>query len=46
MELHKIIKVSHVVACPFAFLLFFERRWQEGVFKIMKTHHFLVFLVA
>ena len=41
MELHKIIKVSHAVACPFAFLLFYEPRWQGGVFKIMKTYHFL-----
>ena len=33
IELNKIIRVSHLVACPIVFLLFFERGRQGGVFK-------------
>ena len=37
--------MSHLVACPiFLFFWFFDRDWQEGVLKRMKSYHFLVFL--
>ena len=35
LELHKIIRVSRVVACPIVFL-FYEQSWQREVFKVMK----------
>ena len=44
LELPKIIRVSYVVACPIVFILFYERVWQGGVFKVMKNDHMLVFL--
>ena len=44
LELHKIIRASHVVACSIVFILFRERSWQGGVFKFMKNDHLLVFL--
>ena len=40
LELHHVIKVSHVFACPMVFILFCEQSWQRGVFKIMKNDHF------
>ena len=43
IKLHKIIEVSHAVVCRVKFFLFYVRCWQRGVFKIMKTRHFLVF---
>ena len=46
LELQKTIRVSLVVACLIVFILFYERRWQEGVFKIMKNDSFLVFLAV
>ena len=46
LELQKTITVSLVVACLIVFILFYERRWQEGVFKIMKNDSFLVFLAV
>ena len=33
-----------VFAFPIVFILFYERSWQGGVFKVMKNEHFLVFL--
>ena len=42
LGLHKIIRVSHVVACSIVFILF----WQGGVLKFMKNDHFLVFLTV
>ena len=44
LELHKIIRVSHAVALPIVFVLFYERGWQGGVIKVMKNDHFLMFL--
>ena len=41
-KLHKIIRVSDVVAYPIVFVLFYERVWQGGIFIVMKTDHFLV----
>ena len=46
LELRKIIRVSHVVRWTIVFILFYEQSWQGGVFKIMKTDHFLVFLAV
>ena len=42
LKLHKIKRVSRVVSCPFFFILFYERSWQGGVFRVMKKEHFLV----
>ena len=42
----KIITVSHVAACPIVSILFHKQSWQGGVFKTMKTDHFLVFLAV
>ena len=44
LELHKIIRVSDVVVCPIVFISFYEPSWDEGVFRVMKNDHFLVFL--
>ena len=38
IEQHKIIR--HVVACPIAFILLYERRWQGKIFKVIKNDHF------
>ena len=46
LELHKIIRVSHVVACPIVFLLCYERGWQGGKFKVIKNDHFLMILAV
>ena len=43
-KLHKIKKGSHVVVCQIFFILFYDRDWQEGVSRIMKNDHSLVFL--
>ena len=43
LELH-LIRVSHAVACPKVYCLFFEWGWQGGVFIVMENGHFLVFL--
>ena len=42
LEIHKTIKMSHLVPCQiyFLLLLFFERGWQGVVFKDMKNNHF------
>ena len=46
LELHKIIRLTHRVACPIVFILFYERGWQGGVLKVMKNDHFLGFLAV
>ena len=46
LELQKIIRVLHVLAWPIVFILFYKRRWKEGVFKVMINDHFLVFLAV
>ena len=43
-ELYETIRVPHIVARPFVFILSYERSCQGRVFKIMKNDHFLVFL--
>ena len=40
LELHEMIKTSLVVAFPIVFILFHDRDWQEGVFKVMKNDLF------
>ena len=44
-EVHEMIKVLHIVACANVFILFHGRDWLGGVLKLMKSDHFLVFLV-
>ena len=39
LELHKIIKISHAVACPIVFILFYDPDWQGGVLKHVKNGH-------
>ena len=46
LELHEMIRVPHLVACPIIFILFDNQDWQEGVLKLMKNDHFLVFLAV
>ena len=46
LELHKIIRTSHLVPCQIVFLLFYKRGWQEVVFKVMKNDNLLVFLTV
>ena len=45
-KLHKIIKVLHAVAYPVISILFYKQSWWGGLFKTMKTDHFLVFLAV
>ena len=37
LKLHKIIKDSHVVACPIVFVLFYGRDFQGRVLKLMRV---------
>ena len=46
LEVHKIIKVSHRVACSIVFILFYDRDVQGVVFKVMKNYRFLDFLAV
>ena len=46
LKLHTVIKVSHAVARPIVFILFYRGSWQERLFKIMKNDHFLVLLAV
>ena len=43
LELHKIIRLSCVVAWSLVFILFYERRWQGGALKVMKNDTFFSF---
>ena len=45
-KLHQIIKVPHAVVCPIVSILFHKQNWRGGVFKTMKSDHFLVFLAV
>ena len=40
LQLHNLMKLSHVVACPIVFILFYDQSWQGGVFKFMKIDYF------
>ena len=44
LKLPKIIRVSHAVACPVVFILFYVRGRQGGMFKVMKNDRFIVSL--
>ena len=46
LELHKIIRVLHLIAPPIIFILFYERSWQGRVLKVMEKDDFLVFLAV
>ena len=41
LELHKITRMSHVVAYSIAFILFYDRDGQGGMFKVMKNDRVL-----
>ena len=34
LELHKIIRVSHVIVFAVLFIFFYEQSWEGGVFKV------------
>ena len=36
LKLPKVIRVSHAVACPIVFILFYLRGWQEECSKLRK----------
>ena len=40
LERNEMIRVSHVVLCPFLFTLFYDRDGQGGVFKVMNNDLF------
>ena len=40
LELHRIIRVPHVVAPPIVFILFYGRDWKGCLFKVRKNDHF------
>ena len=46
LELYEAIRVRQVVAYPIVIILFYDRDRQEGVFKVTKNDHFLVFLAV
>ena len=46
LELLKITRVPHTVACQILFPLFYERRCQGGMLLVMKNDHVLVFLAV
>ena len=37
--------MSHVVACPIVFILFYKQDWLRGVFKRMKNDRLIVLLL-
>ena len=46
LELHKIIRVSDGVAYPIVFILFYEKDWRGGVFKVFENNHLLMLLAV
>ena len=40
LELYETIRVSHVVLCPFVFILFYDQDWQGGVLRLTKEAQF------
>ena len=46
LELHKTIRVPHIVVCSIVFVLFYDRSCQGRVFKVMKNNYFLIFSVV
>ena len=43
LEIHKIIRLSHIYPCSIAFLLIFDQGCRGGVFKVMKKDFFQCF---
>ena len=41
LKLHKVKWLSHIVACPIAFILFYDQGWQGRLFKVMKKWSFI-----
>ena len=46
LKLHEKIRALHAFVCPILFILFGYLDWQGIVLKLMKNHHFLVFLAV
>ena len=46
LELHVMIRVLHVVVCPFTSILFENRDWEGGVLKLTRSDYFFVFLAV
>ena len=46
LKFREMIRVLHVLGCPIVFILFDDRGWQEGMFRVTKNNHFLVFLAV
>ena len=44
--MHEAIRVWHAVTCTIIFIWFYDQDGQGGVFKVMKSNHFLVFLAV
>ena len=44
LEVHEMIRVLHLVACPMVFNLLCDRVHQGGMLKLVKNDYFLVFL--
>ena len=44
LEVHEMIGVLHLVACPMVFNLLCDRVHQGGMLKLVKNDYFLVFL--
>ena len=40
LEMHKTIKMTHVVTCSMVFIVLCNRGWQEEVLKLMKNDQF------
>ena len=46
LELHKTIRVLHIIPYTIVLILFYDQDWERRVFKVMKNEYFLVFLVV
>ena len=40
LELHKTIRVLHIILCTIVFILFYDQDWEGRVFKVMKNKYF------
>ena len=46
LQLHEMMRMLRIVACPIVFILFYGRDWQGGVFKLMKNDHLLNIFIS
>ena len=46
LELHKTIRVLHIIPYTIVLILFYDQDWERRAFKVMKNEYFLVFLVV